>query len=197
MKEEEPHWPTLVGVEIAASENFPVDKISAITKLDTVNRTGPVKEVRAWFALDEQDNKTLHLFSSVLQTSHSDPSKDTWIVVTCDARSYYRSLGNMEDSGGFVSRVYGNAKIEELDESPNEHMSSLLQGTIPKCEHNPRMFGPDVENVQRSDLSFSPEEAGDSFVPVSSPEFKEPLSWKENEVDYGGIHGKDWKKHSS
>jgi hypothetical protein len=77
-----------VGVEIAASENFPVDKISAITKLDTANRIGPVKEVRAWFALDEQDNKTLHLFSAVLQTSHSDPSVDTWVVVTCDARSY-------------------------------------------------------------------------------------------------------------
>ena len=83
------------------------------------------------------------------------------------------------------------------DESPNEHMSPLLQDTIPKCEHNPKMFGPDVETVKRSDLSLSPEEAGDSLVPLSSREFKELLFWKENEVEYDGIHGKDWKGHES
>ena len=43
MKEEESHWPTLAGVEIAASDKFPHDKISAITKLKTGNRIGPVR----------------------------------------------------------------------------------------------------------------------------------------------------------
>ncbi len=148
MKEEEPHWPVLVGVENAASENVPIDKTSVVTKLEPGNRIGPVKEVRAWFAIDDEKGKTLHLFSSILQTSQVDPFKDTWVILTSDAKSYSNPPGNMEDSGGFVSRVYGNAKIEDLQDSPNENMWPLLQDTIPKCAHNPRMFGPDIDYVQ-------------------------------------------------
>ena len=62
MKEADPTWPVLVGVEIAASENFPNDTVSAVTKLQPGNRIGPVKEVRAWFAIDDEDGKTLHFF---------------------------------------------------------------------------------------------------------------------------------------
>ena len=47
---------------------------------------------------DDEDGKTLHLFPSVLQTSHIDPSQDTWVILTCDARCYFNSFGNVEDS---------------------------------------------------------------------------------------------------
>ena len=77
-----------------------------MTKLDTGNRIGPVKEIRAWFALDAKDNKKVNLFSAILQTSNNDPSVDTWVIVPCDTESYYQSLRNIEDTVGFEQSLF-------------------------------------------------------------------------------------------
>ena len=90
MKEADSTWPVLIGIEIAASDNFPNDEVTSLTKLQPGNKIGPVKEVRAWFAIDEEDGwKTLHLYSSILHTSQVDPSKDTWVILTCDAKKLF------------------------------------------------------------------------------------------------------------
>ncbi len=84
------------------------------------------------------------------------------------------SPGNMEDSGGSVSRVYANAKILELDADGEDwpENGQPLQHNMPKCEHNSQMFGPDVESVKRTiDFPLSPEETGDSFVQPPSHGF--------------------------
>jgi hypothetical protein len=168
LKEADTTWPALIGTEIMATENFPNGGLTALTKLQPGNKIGPAKEVRAWFKIDKDEGggNKLNIYSSILHQSQADPSKDAWVIITCDSNSYLKPFGNMEDSGGYCSRVYGNAKVEDLQDSPNEADPPwpLLRDQIPKCSNNPKMFGPDIDDVLMSDLYPEPEETGDSFV---------------------------------
>ena len=53
LKEADSTWPTLVGIEMSASKDFPNTGITALTKIHPGNRIGPAKEVRAWFKVDK------------------------------------------------------------------------------------------------------------------------------------------------
>jgi len=95
-----------------------------------------------------------------------------------------------------VARVYSNAKITELPTNlgpPDQPL--LLCQSIPVCAGNPKMLGPDVENVKSTIVL--PEilwEIGDSFVPPPRPA-EARQTWKEPAVEYDGIHNTHWKRH--
>jgi hypothetical protein len=93
-----------------------------------------------------------------------------------DCNSYLNLRGNLDDSGGYCSRVYGNAPIAYLEDSPNiaDPPWPLLHTQIPRCSSNPKMFGPDVDafatpeddsELPPLEMDLEEEETGDSFVP--------------------------------
>jgi hypothetical protein len=99
----------------------------------------------------------------------------------------------MGDSGGYSSRVYGNAKIVDLQDSPNtaDPPWPLLRDQIPQCSNNPKMFGPGIDDVLMSDLYHEPKETGDSFVRNPTPAVAQPKRWNDHETEYNCIFGAD------